>query len=178
MCFNIYMIKDIIICIWGVPMPKGQSNSQSRTEQTPVPKSWAEIVGRLPARLLTIMAALACFALVLFIAAMLDSVYRTKEPIWIAGQPYGHTARAIEEQAVERLKGAINTEFAKLNTGASNDGKSPITNSSGKNGAGFEVNGQGRCPDGEMIVGLQPMASSEGSSLRYQCGKLPQLKIP
>lgn len=153
-------------------MVEGQNDPQS------VPRSWAEIVGQIPARLLTVMASLACFAFVLFVGAMLDSVYRTKEPIWIAGQPYGHTARAVEEQAVERLKVAINSQFAKLNAGASNDGKAPIANSSGKNGAGLYVNGQGHCPDGEMIVGLQPMASSEGASLQYQCGKLPELKIP
>lgn len=139
--------------------------------------SWAQIVGRLPARMLTIAAALACLALAALVVVTLDSAYRTHVPIKVAGYTFGYGADDPSE--ADKLKSAINEQLGKLKLGVLKDDKAVVQNTSSKNGAGFQYDQiGGRCPDGETVIGIQPMASAEGSSLRFQCGKFPELRVP
>ncbi len=139
--------------------------------------SWAEVVGRLPARLLTIAAALACLAFAVLVGVTLDSAYRTHVPIKVAGYTFGFGAD--DPSDVGKLKSAINEQLDRLKSGVVRDDKAIVQNTSSKNGAGFQFDQiGGRCPDGETVIGIQPMPSAEGSSLRFQCGKLPELKVP
>jgi hypothetical protein len=139
--------------------------------------SWAAVVGRLPARLLTFAATLACLAFAALIGATLDSTYRTHVPIKVAGYVFGYGAD--DPSSVDKLRTAINEQLEKLKTGIVKDNTAIVQNTSSKNGAGFQFDQiGGRCPDGEAVVGIQPMPSGEGSSLRFQCGKMPELKVP
>jgi hypothetical protein len=138
---------------------------------------WTDIVLQLPKALLAWAGILVCIAFTLLIIATIDSTYRTKVPFKVAGFLFGYAAD--EPTEVEKLKTAVNEQLEKLKSGVVDDHgpQGTITNSSSKNGAGASSNGQGHCPSGEMIVGLQPLASSEGASLTYLCGKLPELKV-
>jgi hypothetical protein len=50
---------------------------------------WAEVVGRLPATLLTWMAVIACAAFVALVSLILVSIYITKQPFEIATYKFG-----------------------------------------------------------------------------------------
>ena len=137
--------------------------------------SWAAVVGRLPATILVLMASLACLALAALIASTIVSVYYTHGSFYVAGYQFGYAQGADD---LARLKASINEQFEKLARGIANDGKPPLGNFSTRSGSGAVSDvGVGRCPDGEMIVGIQPMQSSEGTSLKYQCGRVPELKV-
>jgi hypothetical protein len=138
---------------------------------------WVEILKALPKWLLTFGGALACLSLVALVAATADSTYRTHKPFRVAGYLFGYAAD--EPSDVDKLKSAINEQFEKLKSGIVKDEKAIVSNGSTKTGAGYQYDQiGGRCPDGESVVGIQPMPSDGGSALRFQCGKLPELRVP
>ncbi len=147
-----------------------------KNARSPGEANWIDIVMQIPRALLAWAGVLVCVAFATLVLATLDSTYRTRKPFRVAGFLFGYAAD--EPTEVEKLKAAVNEQFEKLKSGVVDDPRASISNASSKNGAGYHYDGQGHCPAGEMVVGLQPLASSEGSSLAYRCAKLPELKIP
>jgi hypothetical protein len=82
------------------------------------------------------------------------------------------------DQTITKLKADLNTQFGLLRLSIPNY-QMAIQNTSSKNGAGYSPEtGPGHCADGAMVVGIQPLASNgDGSGFRFQCGKLPELKV-
>ena len=124
--------------------------------------SWAEIVGRLPARLLTIAATPACLAFAALVGVTLDSAYRTHVPIKVAGYLFGYGAD--DPSDLDKLKAAI-----KLKPGISSADlvvTDPIPMVSNLNAAGATA----KCPSGFKAIGFYCHAGG-------CCGKLQNAGI-